>query len=79
MPRSSSGLSCPALMTASLPPAAMRTVSRQPPRAPSPAPSTQRQLRGKPQSGRGFLLQVTYRGMAHFNPEQAARCHGIFT
>jgi hypothetical protein len=29
--------------------------------------------------GEGFLLQVTYRGMAHFNPEQAARCHGIFT
>jgi len=47
MPRGSSGLSWTALMTASLPPAAMPDC--QPPASadPSPAPSTQRQLHSK--------------------------------
>ena len=30
-------------------------------------------------TGRWIPTQVARARMAHFNPEQAARCHGIFT
>ena len=80
MPRGSSGLSRAALMTASLPPAAMPDC--QPPASAGPvsasvnAASTARQAAVRE---RDSYCMSPAEGMAYFNPEQAARCHGIFT
>jgi hypothetical protein len=79
MPRGFFRLVLSGAMTASLPPAAMPDC--QPPASAGPvsgsvnAASTTRQAAVRERDS----YRKSPQRMAHFNPEQAARCHGIFT